>query len=325
MSRRVKIAILVSVAVAVVVLLAILTNAVTQNSSTVPHEGKYGIYTLDLATGKVTLVDSTNNEIYTSALRLNAVGNVFTFAQKIDGSNDSNTEIFTIDVDGKNLRRLTSNSFWDLYPVWSPDGGQLGFLSKRDRDLDLYVMKEDGKDQRKLYDSGSHDADIDWAGDTIVFTSGFCIWRIKDDGTSPKQVTNLSNAGQWGSANVPIGDYDPRLRSDGAKIVFERLEDPNSLHGNYNLFVVNVDGAGETRLTDTGYTQGLANWSHDGKKIAYVVAAIGNEGKYDMYIVNADGTGNHNATPDYFPANLLCYSPVFSKDDSRIYFIGQWS
>ena len=313
------------VAVSAVVLFGVLSNSTsTQKPNAVPHEGTYGIYTLDLATNEVALIYSTNDEAYTSALQLNTAGDTLVFAQKIGGSSDNNTEIFTIGVDGGNLKRVTSNSFWDLYPAWSPDGTQIAFLSKREKDLDIYVMNTDGSNQRKLYDSGSNDADIDWAGDTIVFTSMFNIWSIKDDGTTPTQVTDLPNAGQWGTANLPMGDYDPRLSVDGAKIVFERLEDPNSTHGSYNIFTVNVDGTGETRVTNNGYAQGLANWSHDSNRIVYVVAAINNEGKYDMYVVNADGTNNHNATPSYFPANFLCSAPVFSKDDTKVYFIGQW-
>jgi TolB protein len=325
MVRKAGIAAIVLVVVFTVVLFGISGSISTQKPSTVPHEGTYGVYVLDLATNEVALVYSTNNEVYTSALRLNIDGDTLVFVQKIGGSNDNNTEIFTIGVDGENFKRITSNSFWDLYPAWSPDGTQIAFLSKREKDLDIYVMNTDGSNQHKLYDSESNDADIDWVSDTIVFTSMFKIWRIKDDGTAPTQITNLSNSGQWGTANLPVGDYDPQLRSDGAKIVFERLEDPNSTHGNYNIFTINVDGTGENRLTSTGYAQGLANWSHDGDRIVYVVAAINNEGKYDIYVMNADGTNNHNATPSYFPTNFLCHSPVFSKDNSKIYFIGQWS
>jgi Tol biopolymer transport system component len=261
-SKIAAVAILI-VAVVLVLVFGVLGSVLTKNRSTVQREGKYGIYALDLATDKVSLIYSTDYEIYTSALGLNHAKDTFVFAQKIGGSNDDNTEIFTIGTDGKNFKRLTINSFFDLYPVWSPDGTQIAFLSKRDVDLDIYAMNAEGGNQHKLYDSGLNDADIDWASDTIVFTSGFTIWRMKDDGTSPAQVTTPSNAGQWGTANLPVGDYDPRLRSDDLKIVFERLEDPDSPHGNYDLFVVNVNGSNETRLTDTGYAQGLANWSHD--------------------------------------------------------------
>ena len=41
-------------------------------------------------------------------------------------------------------------------------------------------------------------------------------------------------------------------------------------------------------------------------------------------MMNADGTDNHNITPDYFPAEFLCHTPVFSIDDSKIFFIGEW-
>jgi len=77
-------------------------------------------------------------------------------------------------------------------------------------------------------------------------------------------------------------------------------------------------------LTNTNYSQGIASWSHSGDRIVYVVSAINNEGKYDMYMMEADGTNNHNVTPEYFASNFLCYSPIFSMDDSEIYFVGQW-
>ncbi|MGQ9834220.1 MAG: hypothetical protein ACUVRJ_10585, partial [Candidatus Villigracilaceae bacterium] len=46
--------------------------------------------------------------------------------------------------------------------------------------------------------------------------------------------------------------------------------------------------------------------------------------RYDMYIMNASGTDNHNITPEYFPAEFLVHNAAFSKDDSKIYFIGEW-
>ena len=185
-------------------------------------------------------------------------------------------------------------------------------------------MDANGDSIRKLYDSGSHDADISWGTSRIAFTTGSRIWSIKSDGTDPKQITDPPRAGEWGNANLPFGDYDPRWNFEGTQIAFERLEADSSIHGNYNFFSINPDGSGETRLTDTGYSQGFASWSHTGDKIVYVVAAIGTVGKYHIYMMNADGTNNHDMTPDYFPDGFLCHSPVFSTDDSKIYFVGEW-
>jgi len=294
-----------------------------EDKKQVPHEGQWGIYSLDLSTQDVSLIYGSADEIY-SVLRLNQAGDRFVFAQRIGGTSDERLEICSVGVDGTGFRRLTDNSFWDLYPAWSPDGTRVAFLSLRQNDLDIYVMNADGSNVQRLYDSGSHDADLSWAGNRIAFTSGFKIWGINDDGTVPALITNPPNAGAWGNANLPVGDYDPALSPDGSKIAFERLEDVSMTHGGYNIFVINSDGSGETRLTGTGYAQGMPTWSHAGDKIVYIVAAINGQGVYHLYTINPDGTDNRDITPGYFPPGFLCQSAVFSGDDSRIYFIGQW-
>ena len=79
------IAVLALIAIlALVVATTVLNMEASQKPSTqdtVPHEGKYGIYVLNLATEKAKLLYSTDNEIYTSALRLNAQGEKLVFAQ----------------------------------------------------------------------------------------------------------------------------------------------------------------------------------------------------------------------------------------------------
>lgn len=111
----VAIAVLASIAVVAIVAASMLLRMeapekTPETQDAVPHEGKYGIYVLDLATEKVSLLYSTDNELYTSALRLNKQAEKFVFAQKT-GETDESTEIFTIDVDGQNLQRLTDNNY----------------------------------------------------------------------------------------------------------------------------------------------------------------------------------------------------------------------
>ena len=313
-----------------VCLLLVMLGCDNENPSTsipdmarvVPRTEKWGIYALDLTSETVELLHSSASKI--EFLNISKAGDTLAFSQQFAGNANENEEICTIKIDGGELRRITDNNLMDVYPVWSPDGTQLAFLSWRDKDLDIYVMGNDGSNQRELYDSGSHDADIDWVGGSIAFTSGSQIWIMQDEGTAPVQITDPPNAGVRGNANLPFGDYDPRLSPDGSKIAFERLEDDASPHGNYNIFVVNVDGSNETRLTDSGYSQGIVSWSHSGGKLVFVVGAIESEGVYDIYMMNSDGSNITNINPDYFPANFLCHTPVFSADDSKIFFIGEW-
>jgi Tol biopolymer transport system component len=310
--------------VAVVLALGCTAETTPPINKTVPHQGDWGIYALDLSTEEVELIWSSNETI--SHLCLNNTGDEFGFSSKTGGTEDSNEEVFVIGVDGTGLRQLTSNNYRDLYPCYSPDDSRIVFLSWPGSTLDIYVMNSDGSSQKMLYDSGSHDADINWgSGGRIAFTRDSEIWTMKDDGSDARQVTSPPKAGQWGKdVNLPFGDYDPRFSPDGSKIVFERLEDDTSSHGNYNLYVIGATGTGETKLTDTGYSQGLAIWSHSGDRLVYVVAAIGSAGKYDIYMMDADGSNARNITFDYFPAGFLCHSAMFSKDDSKVYFTGQW-
>ncbi len=290
---------------------------------TVPHQAAWGIYRLDLATQAVSLVYSTPREIFASALRLHAAGDRLVFSQQADGTGNEGFEIYTLGTDGVGLTRLTQNGYMDVYPAWAPDGRSIAFLSRRARDLDIYVMEVDGSQPRLLYDSGGQDADVDWGTGGLVFTAQSAIWRLADDGQL-RQLTHPPHAGAWGQANLPAGDYDPRLSPGGERVVFERLEDASQPHGGYNLFVVNADGTGETRLTANGWAQGLASWSHTGEQLVYVVAATGGEGRYDLYLMRADGSDNHSITPAYFPPGFLCHAPVFAPDDASLFFIGQW-
>jgi len=297
-------------------------NPTPPDPKTVPHQTKWGIYALDLSTETVELLYSDTTEI--SFLTLNNSGDRFAFSQKIYGDSDEHEEIVTLKIDGTDFKVITDNNFRDIYPCWSPDDSQIAFLTMRGLTLDIYVIDSAGNNETALYASEFHDADIDWIGDKIVFTRNSLIWIMNDDGTGDYAVTDNPLAGDPSNANLPFGDYDPRLRPDGQKILFERMDDDASIHGNYNIYVINPDGTDEEALTDNGYTQGIAEWSYSGEEIVFWITAINDVGKYDIYMMNADGSNYRDITPDYFPADFLCHRPIFSADDSKIYFVGEW-
>jgi len=291
-------------------------------SSSVHYLDEWGIYELDLEDGTVTPVFTGPNEVTT--IRLDPTDELFAISMKTGGKGYEHTELYTVRIDGTGLTRLTDNEYWDLYPTWSPDGDEIGYLSFRDQTLDIWVTDADGENQSLLYDSGGHDADLHWVGDVIAFTQDSQIWVMNSDGTEARGLTDPPRAGEWGEAVLPFGDYDPRISPDGSQIVFERLVDDSTSHGNYDLFMIDIDGASETRLTESGWTQGLVSWSNDGQKLVYTVSAVGLEGRYDLFLIEPDGSGMVDATSDIFPPGFMANSAIFSMDDSSVYFIGHW-
>jgi len=294
----------------------------TTPAPTVPHEADWGIYSLDLASGGVSLLYATDDVMRN--LDLDPTGRFFAFSSYSADAGTDAEEIFTVPVAGGATIRVTDNDVMDTYPVWSPGRHRFIFLSWRDATLDIYVMGNDGTEQQLFYDSSGHDGDLDWVGSTIAFTADHRIWLMDDDGTDPRPITDPPRAGEWGNANLPFGDYDPRISPDGRTVVFERLVDDASPHGNYDFFFVDADGTGEARLTHTGYSQGFAAWSPDGSRFVLVVAAIGGRGVYRLYGMDRDGSNYRDITPDYFPAGFLCHDAVFSAEGTSVYFIGQW-
>jgi TolB protein len=73
------------------------------------------------------------------------------------------------------------------------------------------------------------------------------------------------------------------LPPDGSKIVFTSKRD-----GNYEIYVMNADGSGQTRVTDDPAGDHYPTWSPDGTKIAF---ASKRDGDFDIYVMNPDGSG----------------------------------
>jgi Tol biopolymer transport system component len=112
-----------------------------------------------------------DNEFHTSRLLTPVKGWSYDPAFALQGnrvvlvSNEpGNDEIYTIDINGANMKRLTNNSWeWDKHPTWSPDGTQILFWSNRDTGRrQLWIMDADGKNQRLFLPSSANDWDPVW-------------------------------------------------------------------------------------------------------------------------------------------------------------------
>ena len=112
------------------------------------------------------------------------------------------SEIYVMDADGKNTRRLTNNRKNDWSPSWSPDGKWIAFSADRkgdDVNHEIYVMDADGGHTRRLTNNRVWDVSPSWSSDgkRIVFSSDrkgnhedYEIYVMDADGGNLQNLTN---------------------------------------------------------------------------------------------------------------------------------------
>ena len=209
---------------------------------------------------------------------------------------DGNFEIYVMDVDGNNPRRLTINPAIDAGPSWSPSGKKIAFHSNRSRDYEIFVMDANGNNQFNLTNSpDSDDREPDWSPDeeNIAYqskdTGHYDIFVM---GANGKNIRNLTN-------NSDSRDQYPAWSPEGGRIAFTSNRDGNDdifvmqANGNRprNLTEKDIDGPEGLRLANA--RDALPSWTADGKKIVY--SSVNSN---RVWIMDADGKNRKQIIPE---------------------------
>jgi TolB protein len=164
---------------------------------------------------------------------------------------DGNPEIYMMNTDGSNQRRLTNHPAGDGTPTWSPNGQQIAFVSDRTGTPQIYIMGLDGSNVRRITMNES------WA-DQPTWSSAF---------------NEIAYAGRTGSGydikifDIASGEARQITFSEGSN---ERpAYSPNGRHlaftstrsGGTQVFTVGRDGKGLRQITRTGNNQ-MPAWSN---------------------------------------------------------------
>lgn len=106
------------------------------------RSGNDDIWILELASGKTTRL--TTHEARDYSPRFSSDGGRIVFvAERVRGFIDPNVDLYLIDADGANVRRLTSNAGVDRYATWSPDRQYWIYTASKPRTVSerLILMK----------------------------------------------------------------------------------------------------------------------------------------------------------------------------------------
>lgn len=206
-----------------------------------------------------------------------------------------NTDIYTANIDGSNLRRLTTNSAVDDEPVLSSDGTRIVFVSTRNGDAgsvgsrEIYIMNADGSGQTRLTNNTADDLNPSFSPDgrRIVFRSDRNTSRLNPNAPNPEiYVMNSDGSNQNRVTSNEAADITPTWQPGGAKIAFA-----SDRAGNMEIYTMNPDGSSVTRLTNNTATDVAPKYSPDGKRIAFQTDRDGNQ---EVYVMNFNGTEQTN-------------------------------
>jgi len=252
-------------------------------------------------------------------------------------------EIWVMDSEGRNRTRLTtagetpSDAAGSTSPAWSPDGGLIAFAStgqarnEDQRDVEIYVMRADGKETKRLTNDRVLDATPAWAPDGTRIAFAHMPGLGTEDGDGVIVVMDANGEGRAQITRHPEGpdmvfDSLPAWSPDGNLIAFTRTTFTPEGQARTAIYTIDPNGNGERLLIDDAAEPA---WSPDGRDIVFTST----RDRYgetcfhecspsgEIYLARADGSGLTRLTTNRADDR----SPAWSPDGRRISFVSDRS
>jgi TolB protein len=207
-------------------------------------------------------------------------------------------EVYVVGMDGQELRKVTDNRSYNLFPRWSADGSWLAYTSFRTGSPAIYLRNVATGVEKVIVRSGEAKApgafspDGEWLYYSVSVDGNSDIRRVRVVGGATEKVV-----GGWGL------EVSPTLSPDGHRVAFV-----SDRTGSPQVYVKTVGSADEVRISHGAGYATSPSWSPAGDRIAYTARA---EGHFAIYTVAPDGSDVRQivSAPDGD-----CEDPSFAPD-----------
>jgi TolB protein len=203
---------------------------------------------------------------------------------------ESEKQIYTVEIDGTNLRQVTSTKATHLAPAWDRCSERIFYTSYEQGNPDLYMLNL--KSLQKVRVAGNRGLnsgpEVAPNNKMALYTGSVAgdanIYALDFSQLKRRRFTVISDRGL---------DVDPAISPDGKWLAYVsgRFGNPHIFRRDltWHNSGTQVSTSNEKRLTFAGWYNATPAWSPDSRKIAF--AGFDREvNRFDMFLMNADGT-----------------------------------
>jgi Tol biopolymer transport system component len=267
------------------------------------RDGQYTLFVMGLDGSNVRKVVDTPGKAFENALACN--GRIATIVETPGTTWHS---LWTVNLDGSDLRELTPGRIGEHMPTWRPDGFQIAFSSHRTGTRDIYLINADGSGEQQVTRVAAEETWPHWSPSAglwlIQYGNGIGrsdIYTVTSDGQTYRQLTRTGDA------------MEPRWGPGGASIVFTRRNGRGA-----DIWLADVstpDPATGVRMwpvVDTAAVEHQPSYTPDGSRILFVRGRE-EDPEAEIWSVKLDGSDARNLTNapgshELWPATA-CLSP----------------
>jgi TolB protein len=217
-------------------------------------------------------------------------------------------EIWVMDYDGQNQRRITGHRSTSMSPSWAPDGESLAYTSFFNGPPGIYLAELASGRKRPIVNSGSLNTTPTFSPDGQRVAFARSVEGNVEVFSTARSGGNLRRLTHSGAI-----DTNPAWSPAGGQIAFT-----SGRAGNPHIYLMDEEGANQRRLTFEGDYNDGASWNPAGDLIAYTSRR---GGRFQIAVTNVTTLGTQVLTSG--PGENE--SPTFSPDGRKIAFVSRRS
>ena len=209
-------------------------------------------------------------------------------------------DIFSVPVNGGTAKQLTTNSAYDAYPVWSPDGQKIAFASTREGSMDVYLMDKNGGVPKRLTTNSGNETPMAFTDNSHVLFTSAGMPTAKSiffaSGTFP-QTYEVGIDASRPRLYSPMTMYDVSIRSNGDILYHDAKGYEDNFRKHHRSPVTRdiwlYSKGNYTKLTDFNGEDRTPVWAGNDNAYYYLSEE---DGTFNVYKRNIDGSGKKQLT-----------------------------